>query len=216
MSRVFNSHSSANNAQAVAIRDWLASEGWNDVFLDLDPETGIAAGQRWERALTEAASRCEAVLFLISRKWLDSRWCLKEFNLARKLNKRLFGVLIEEIAVEQLPPDLVGAWQIVDLASGHDHTLRRVVLPRTHEETYVTFSNEGLIRLRAGLAKAGLDARFFAWPPENDPERPPYRGLRPLEAEDAGIFFGRDAPIERHSTRCAGFARRPPHGCWLS
>jgi hypothetical protein len=45
------------------------------------------------------------------------------------------------------------------------------------------------------LAKAGLDPRFFAWPPERDPERPPYRGLKPLEAEDAGIFFGRDAPI---------------------
>ena len=37
-----------------------------------------------------------------------------------------------------------------------------------------------------------LDARFFAWPPADDPGRPPYRGMRPLEAEDAGIFFGRE------------------------
>ena len=36
---------------------------------------------------------------------------------------------------------------------------------------------------------------FSFWPPPNDPDRPPYRGLKPLEAEDAGIFFGRDAPI---------------------
>ena len=81
------------------------------------------AGERWERALNEAASRCEAMhaghpagvdcdhrrdclraieialakSFLISRNWLDSRRCVKEFNLARKLNKRLFGVLIEAI-----------------------------------------------------------------------------------------------------------------------
>ena len=41
LSRIFLSHSSANNAEAVAIRDWLASEGWNEVFLDLDPERGI-------------------------------------------------------------------------------------------------------------------------------------------------------------------------------
>jgi tetratricopeptide (TPR) repeat protein len=195
MSRVFLSHSSANNAEAVAIRDWLAAEGWNEVFLDVDPERGIAAGERWERALNEAASRCEAVLFLISSRWLDSRWCLKEFNLARKLNKRLFGVLIETIAIDQLPADLTGAWQIVDLASGQDHAMFRVLLPRTHEEAHVTFSKEGLMRLRAGLARAGLDPRFFAWPPERDPERAPYRGLKPLEAEDAGIFFGRDAPI---------------------
>ena len=72
MSRVFLSHSSANNAEAVAIRDWLVAEGWNEVFLDLDPERGIAAGERWERALNEAASRCEAVLFLVSRAWLAS------------------------------------------------------------------------------------------------------------------------------------------------
>jgi formylglycine-generating enzyme required for sulfatase activity len=195
MSRLFISHSSGNNAEAVAIRDWLAGEGWDDVFLDLDPERGIAAGERWERALNEAASRCAAVLFLVSCAWLDSRWCLKEFNLARRLNKRLFGVLIEAIPVADLPADLTGTWQVVDLASGQDHTMFRVTLPRTHEEVHVTFSKEGLTQLRNGLAKAGLDPRFFAWPREHEPGRPPYRGLKPLEAEDAGIFFGRDAPI---------------------
>jgi hypothetical protein len=195
VSRLFVSHSSADNAEAVAIRDWLVGEGWNEIFVDLDPERGIAAGERWERALNEAASRCEAVLFLISQHWLDSRWCLKEFNLAHKLNKRRFGVLIEAIPLDKLPPDLTGAWQLVDVASGQDHAMFRVILPRTHEEMHVTFSREGLTRLRNGLAKAGLDPHFFAWPPERDPDRPPYRGLKPLEADDAGIFFGRDAPI---------------------
>jgi hypothetical protein len=75
------------------------------------------------------------VLFLISRDWLNSRWCLKEFNLAHKLNKRLFGVLIEAIPIADLPPDLTGAWQVVDLASGQDHTMMRVTLPRTQEES---------------------------------------------------------------------------------
>ena len=195
MSRIFFSHSSSNNAEAVALYDWLKLEGWDDIFLDVSPERGIAAGERWERALNRAASRCEAVLFLISRAWLASRWCLKEFNLARKLNKRLFGVLVEEIPIAELPPDLTGAWQVVDLASGQDHLLLRVTLPRTQEESHVTFSKEGLARLRKGLAKAGLDPRFFAWPPEDDPNRPPYRGLKSLEAADAGIFFGRDGSI---------------------
>jgi hypothetical protein len=77
MSRIFISHSSANNASALALRDWLRSEGWDDLFLDLDPERGIVAGERWERALNEAALRCEAVLFLVSREWLASGWCLK-------------------------------------------------------------------------------------------------------------------------------------------
>jgi formylglycine-generating enzyme required for sulfatase activity len=42
---------------------------------------------------------------------------------------------------------------------------------------------------------AGIDAHSFTWPPADDSSRPPYRGLLPLEVEDAGIFFGRDAPI---------------------
>ena len=94
MSRIFLSHSSADNAHAIALRDWLVAEGWNDLFLDLDPDRGIAAGERWEQSLNAAASRCEAVLFLVSKAWLASRWCMNELNLARRLNKRLFGVLI--------------------------------------------------------------------------------------------------------------------------
>jgi hypothetical protein len=46
-----------------------------------------------------------------------------------------------------------------------------------------------------GLEKTGLDAKFFVWPPEREPDRAPYRGLKPLEAADAGVLFGRDAPI---------------------
>gem|GEM_PF-425918 len=195
MSRLFISHSSANNAEAVGLRDWLAAEGWTDVFLDLDPEKGIAAGERWERALNNAASRCEAVLCLVSRAWLNSRWCHKELTLAQKLNKRLFGVLIDRLTPSDVPADLSGTWQLVDLASGQDHKIFRVTLPVTHRKCEVSFSREGLARLRSGLVKAGLDPRFFDWPPKWDPDRPPYRGLRPLEAEDAGIFFGRDSPI---------------------
>ena len=195
MARIFLSHSSVNNAQAVGLCDWLATEGWDDVFLDLDADRGIAAGERWERALNEAASRCEAVLFLVSRAWLDSGWCHKELSLAQKLGKRLFGVSIESFEPGELPAELSSTWQVVDLAAGRDHRLFRVTMPRTHEECHVTFSQEGLKRLRRGLVNAGLDPRFFEWPPETDPDRPPYRGLRPLEADDAGIFFGRDAPI---------------------
>ena len=71
MSRIFLSHSSQDDFAAMALRDWLKTEGWDDVFLDLDPERGIAAGERWERALHEAENRCEAVIFLVSGHWLD-------------------------------------------------------------------------------------------------------------------------------------------------
>jgi WD40 repeat protein len=68
MSRIFLSHSSKNNDSAVALRDWLATQGWDDVFLDLDPRSGIAAGERWERALNQAALRCDEARIL---SWSD-------------------------------------------------------------------------------------------------------------------------------------------------
>lgn len=209
MARIFISHSSANNAVALALRDWLVSEGWDDLFLDVDPARGIVGGERWERALNEAASRCEAVLFLVSRAWLGSQWCLKEFHLAQKLNKQMFGILVEPVPIEEIPAEVKATWQLVDLAAGADHAMFRVVLPDGREE-HLTLSKSGLTRLKTGLAKAGLDARFFPWPPEDDPDRPPYRGMRPLEAEDAGIFFGREAPTIAALDRLRGLAEAAP------
>ncbi|MGD9712875.1 MAG: TIR domain-containing protein, partial [Thermomicrobiales bacterium] len=205
MTQIFISHSSTDNAQAIALRDWLISEGWTNLFLDLDPERGIVAGERWERALHEAARRCEAVLFLISKAWLGSRWCLNELTLARRLNKRIMGVLIEEdLNITDLPHDVISTWQMVNLASGRDHRQFRIVMPISGEEMHVTFSAEGLVRLKGGLQRAGLHATYFNWPPDNDPKRPPYRGLRPLEADDAGIFFGREAPVLEAIERLRG------------
>jgi WD40 repeat protein len=210
LARIFLSHSSVNNAEAIALRDWLIGEGWDDLFLDLDPTRGIAAGERWERALHEAANRCEAVLFLVSEAWLNSRWCLKEFNLALKLNKRVFGVLIEDFPLAGLPGDLTATWQFVNLAAGSDHVMLRAALPDKGGEAHVTFSRAELRRLKTGLERAGLDARFFAWPPDGEPDRPPYRGMRPLEAEDAGIFFGREAPIIEVLDRLRGLSSAAP------
>ena len=76
MSQIFLSHSSFDNGTAVALRNWLIAEGWEDLFLDLDPKRGIAGGQRWQNALYEAANNCEAVVFLVSRHWLKSAMCV--------------------------------------------------------------------------------------------------------------------------------------------
>lgn len=88
------------------------------------------AGERWERALHQAASRCDAVLFLISRAWLESDWCRREFRLAQRLNKQIFGLLIEDMPVAALPEELTVAWQLVNFAQGQDHVAPiEVMLP---------------------------------------------------------------------------------------
>ena len=44
MSRIFLSHSSIDEVEAVALKVWLARNGWDDVFLDLDPQRGLGVG----------------------------------------------------------------------------------------------------------------------------------------------------------------------------
>jgi hypothetical protein len=41
MSRIFISHSSANNAAALALASWLEENGWGDYFLDIAADRTI-------------------------------------------------------------------------------------------------------------------------------------------------------------------------------
>jgi hypothetical protein len=86
VSRIFISHSSRDNFEAIAFRDWLISEGWaaQDIFLDLHD---IGAGARWKEALAKANDRCEAVLFLMSPHSLASNECYVEIRMAEDMGK---------------------------------------------------------------------------------------------------------------------------------
>jgi formylglycine-generating enzyme required for sulfatase activity len=209
VSRIFLSHTSANNAEAIAIRDWMIAHGWDDLFLDLDPERGLKAGERWQEALKRAAEHCEMVVFLVSPVWAASKWCLAEFLLAKSLNKRVFAVIVEPTPFSELPTEMTAEWQITDLTTGALDYHATVTLPGG-KTTDVALGAEGLDRLRIGLVQSGLDPKYFPWPPANDPDRAPYRGLLPLEADDAGIFFGREAAVIDALDRLRGLREAPP------
>ena len=215
MSRLFISHSSQNDDWAIALQAWLIREGWSgedDIFLDLDPERGIVAGQRWARALEDAATRCEAVLFLVSEVWLASKWCGDEYQLANKLNKKLFALLIDDIPLDRLPGGLTAQWQVVHL-KGEPAERFLTVHPRTQRQSPVHIAEAALKSLKRGLAKAGIGPETFELEPDaNGPFgwRAPYRGLEALEPEDAAVFFGRSADIVRGIDALRGLAARKP------
>jgi WD40 repeat protein len=169
MSRLFISHSSLNNDKAIEVRNWLIGNGWDDIFLDLDPERGIAAGQRWKEALQKAAYRCELVIALVSPEWLSSSWCKSELDAARLMGKKVIALLIG-IDKSQVPQDLTDE-QFIDL----------------------TGDPQAYPRLKSGLKRAGLDPTSFAF----EPGRRPYPGFASFEEQDAAVFFGRDAQIVR-------------------
>jgi hypothetical protein len=215
MSRLFISHSSKNDDWGIALRDWLIREGWSgedDIFLDLDPERGIAAGQRWVKALEDAATRCEAVLFVVSEAWLASRWCVDEYQLANKYNKKLFALLIDDTSLDRLPGGLAAQWQVVRLR-GEPAERFLTIHPLTQRQSPVHIAEAGLKSLKRGLEKAGIGAETFELQP--DPKgvfgwRDPYRGLEPFEPEDAAVFFGRNADIVRGMDGLRGLAARKP------
>jgi WD40 repeat protein len=215
VSRLFISHSSRNDDWAIALRDWLVREGWSgpdDIFLDLDPDHGLAAGERWARALEDAATRCEAVLFLVSEDWIASKWCGDEYQLANKFNKKLFALLIDDVSLDRLPGGLSAQWQVVRLR-GEPAERFLTVHPRTQQQSPVAIAEAGLKSLKRGLEKAGIGPGTFELQP--DPNAPfgwraPYRGLEALEPEDAAVFFGRSADIVRGIDALRGLAARKP------
>lgn len=198
MSKIFISHSSHDNAKALAVAQWLERNGWADYFLDITPSRGLSPGERWQAALKAAQDRCEAVLCLISPAWRDSKWCLAEFLQAKQqLGKPVFGVMVESTPLDSLPKEMTVEWQLCDLVMGQERQHFHVVQDQIVPSTNVSLAGAGLAKLKQGLQKTGLNPSFFPWPPPNDPDRLPYRGLKALEVEDAAVFFGREAPLIR-------------------
>src|SRR6478752_6834488 len=204
MSRVFLSHSRWESREAVAVKAWLVEQEpglAEDIYLDLDPHTGIRPGTRWKQALQQANSRCEVVICLLSAHWEASPECRTEFRYAETLNKAILVARLEPL------PDanITSEWQRCDLFAG-DAPVTKIPIDGGEP---VMLATEGLARLLNGLRALGIGADYFPWPPPGDAERAPYRGWAPLEEADAAVFFGRDAQILRgldvlHRMRSSG------------
>ncbi|QZH62464.1 TIR domain-containing protein [Mycolicibacterium farcinogenes] len=195
MSRIFLSHSSADNRQAIALKAWLIEQDpglADEIFFDLDRRTGIPAGVRWKEALRRANERCEAVICLLSDSWEASHECKLEYRHAEDLNKPIFTVRLQALSGS----DITSEWQRCDVFGDGPKT--SVAVDEGAEP--VEFLTEGLLRLRDGLRAAGIGADTFAWPPAGEPDRAPYRGWQPLQEVDAAVYFGRDAQIGRALT----------------
>ena len=202
---MFLSHSSRDSRQAIAVKKWLVEQEpglAEEIFLDLDPHTGIRIGERWKQALQQANTRCEAVICLLSKNWDASRDCQTEFRYAENLNKTILCARLEPL------PDtgITSEWQRCDLFPVHGPTTEVEIADGGEP---VAFSTEGLQRLLDALCALGIGAEHFPWPPPGDPDRDPYRGWAPLDEADAAVFFGRDAQMVRgldvlHGMRASG------------
>lgn len=189
MSRIFISHSSKDNRQAVALVEWLSDvrpELATEIFIDIGAETGLRPGQQWQEALRQASDRCEAVICLLSRNWAGSDYCRLEYLLAENLGKQILVARLEDLG----ETDITSKWQRCDLFAAGAQT--EIVVTGGAS---VRFNSAALDQLKKAIEGTGIGPEHFLWPPSADGQRAPYRGWDPFEDIDAGIFFGRDAQI---------------------
>jgi TIR domain len=191
VSRIFVSHSSADNRQAVALMAWMSGvrpELANEIFVDVSAETGLRPGQRWKDALRQANDRCEVVICLLSLSWENSPNCKTEYLTAENLGKQILVARLEDLG----DTDITSEWQRCDLFADGPQTEIAVSGGEP-----VRFNTAALDQLKKAIEGTGIGPENFVWPPKGDRQRAPYRGWEPFEDIDAGVFFGRDAAIVR-------------------
>jgi hypothetical protein len=202
VSRVFLSHSSRDSRQTIAVKAWLIEQEpglAEEIFLDLDPHTGIRPEERWKQALQQANSRCEAVVCLLSKNWEASRECQTEFRYAENLGKTIVCARLESM------PDtnITSEWQRCDLFPNYGPT-SDIDIGDGGEP--VVLDTVGLQRLLDTLRALGIGAEDYPCPPPGDPDRAPYRGWAPLEKLMRRCFSGatpRSSAAWTCSTACA-------------
>ena len=167
MSTIFISHSSQDNAVAKELERRLAEQNHPSVFLDLDPEKGIVAGQSWERTLYRKLRACRAVIVLCTDNYLSSHWCFAEIALARMEGKHIIALQVDPLSPDAKLPSILTEKQFIDL--------------RTNTE-------DGYQRLWRGLEEMDLLGVSNEW----DPKQSPYLGLSAYQEKHAPVFFGRD------------------------
>ncbi len=167
MSTLFISHSSSDNELAKELGERLAQRQHSSVFLDLDPEKGIVAGQSWEQTLYRKLRACRAVVALCTDNYLASQWCFAEIALARMEGKHILALQADPLSPGAKMPAILTERQFIDLRKDPE---------------------EGYRRLWRGLQEMDLLGAAGDW----DPKRSPYLGLSAYQEEHAPVFFGRE------------------------
>lgn len=89
----YKQNTDPDHALAKQLEEKLISEG-HSVFRD---ESNIKASEAWPARLEKEVRACDSMVSLVSNKSLQSMWVLNEIDLAKKLNKMIVPVVLEEI-----------------------------------------------------------------------------------------------------------------------
>jgi len=174
MALIFISHSSKDKERMQKyikqIEEYFNSKPF---FLDVDDEVGLKESEEWEPRLYNELSKCSIALFFITKNWIDSCWCQKEYSLARTLGKEIFYTNIED---DKEKKDEVFRWI-------GEHIQQSDI---TNEKTFKKLLKE--------IEKVSdeLLEKPYPWNPKDNP----YPGLVAFDKKKAAVFFGREKEID--------------------
>jgi hypothetical protein len=100
MSHIFVSHATADHPIVNKICDELEKKS---IQLWVDHRKGIPIGENWTSVIQQAVHTCDAGLLVLSKASAASDWCDKECTRILGLKKPLYIVMIEPMALEEIP-----------------------------------------------------------------------------------------------------------------
>ena len=122
----------------------------------------------------------DAILLLLTRKWVDSKWCFAEFTQARALGKVVLPVVVTPDGNQFIGDNL----QKIDLTKYGDDDLGRL-LHRLRDISLDTPSGFALLR-----------------------GRPPYPGMLAFDRKGAAVYFGREPELREAIEQLERLRRR--------
>src|SRR5262245_5208678 len=106
--RIFITYSSKNRDRVAALADDLNAMGHTAWF---DQE--LTGGQAWWQEILSHILDCDLYIFALTPEALDSSPCKLEYTYAHSLKKRILPILLSEVNLNLLPPEL-SMIQLVD------------------------------------------------------------------------------------------------------
>jgi WD40 repeat protein len=104
------------------VRAWVV-DARHEIFLDRDPEAGIAPGDEWEKRLYERLRWAEVVVCVVTSAYARSPWCAAEVALAVANGARIIPVVAERDARHSLLTRV----QYLDATNNPTETKERLV-----------------------------------------------------------------------------------------
>ena len=146
MADVCISYAREDRELVLRIVDALKLRG-KEVWFD---EKGIEPSDEWWEAVKEAIDAADAVVFIISRDWIESETCLAELTHATDANKRLLPVKIGDVADGAVPDSLRRLdWILLGPADDFDHGVEELVRAIELDLEFVRIHTRVLNRARA-------------------------------------------------------------------